>query len=226
MQLISARSLTAGLIDYAGLFAPAALDMQDAIEAYARHLQSADRYMLGRFVVPATRLAELSDAAKALRVNSDEEWTLSALVGENYESELRAVAAFNQKNDSAKFRAVVDTLELKAASARMVNDFAAKVGDFYRVFVESSRPGGREQDKLLNVLRDEGYAAKIRTGGVTEDAFPGARDIVKFMSDCLERSIPFKATAGLHHLLRGEYPLTYESGSRTAPMFGYLNIAR
>ena len=34
----------------------------------------------------------------------------------------------------------------------------------------------------------------------------------------------FKATAGLHHPLKGLYPLTYETGSRVSAMFGYLNL--
>ena len=34
----------------------------------------------------------------------------------------------------------------------------------------------------------------------------------------------FKATAGLHHPLRGDYPLTYEAGSARTTMFGFLNV--
>ena len=35
----------------------------------------------------------------------------------------------------------------------------------------------------------------------------------------------FKATAGLHHAVRGCYPLTYEPGSPVETMHGFLNVA-
>jgi hypothetical protein len=40
----------------------------------------------------------------------------------------------------------------------------------------------------------------------------------------VNEGVPFKATAGLHHLIRGEYPLTYEANSPTATMYGFLNV--
>ncbi|OYV71835.1 MAG: hypothetical protein B7Z72_06100, partial [Gemmatimonadetes bacterium 21-71-4] len=36
--------------------------------------------------------------------------------------------------------------------------------------------------------------------------------------------VPFKATAGLHHPLRAEYSLTYESDAPRGTMYGYLNL--
>ena len=61
----SARALLAGLVDYAGLFPPAALSMDDAVAEYARWRRSPEAWMLGRFVLPAARLAELGRAADA-----------------------------------------------------------------------------------------------------------------------------------------------------------------
>jgi hypothetical protein len=36
--------------------------------------------------------------------------------------------------------------------------------------------------------------------------------------------MPFKATAGLHHPLRADYPLTYAADSPSGTMFGFLNL--
>ena len=36
--------------------------------------------------------------------------------------------------------------------------------------------------------------------------------------------MPFKVTAGLHHPLRAEYPLTYSPDSPRGTMFGFLNV--
>ncbi len=47
------------LIDYAGLFPPAQLDLETAITNYATYRTSEDAWMLGRFICPASRLKEL-----------------------------------------------------------------------------------------------------------------------------------------------------------------------
>ncbi len=48
------RPLLSGLIDYAGLFPPAAVSMADAVANYAAYRTSADAWALGRFVLPVT----------------------------------------------------------------------------------------------------------------------------------------------------------------------------
>ena len=48
--------------------------------------------------------------------------------------------------------------------------------------------------------------------------------MLRFLEVSVEEGVPFKATAGLHHAIRGRYPLTYDQGSATAVMFGYLNV--
>lgn len=44
------------------------------------------------------------------------------------------------------------------------------------------------------------------------------------MRRCLERGVAFKATAGLHHPLRGEYALTYDGGAPRGVLYGFLNV--
>src|SRR5262245_27234643 len=53
------RALLAGVIDYAGLFPPAKLPLDQAIRNYARYRREPESWMLGRFICPAARLAEL-----------------------------------------------------------------------------------------------------------------------------------------------------------------------
>ena len=54
-----AKSLFEGIIDYAGLFPPAKLPMDEAFARFVEHRSSEDGWMLARFVCPATRLDEL-----------------------------------------------------------------------------------------------------------------------------------------------------------------------
>src|SRR5690348_5036043 len=77
-----------------------------------------------------------------------------------------------------------------------------------QLFVEM--PGGEDLPALVGAAADIGVSAKFRTGGVTGDAFPPARQVARFLRCCAEHAVSFKATAGLHHPLRGQYSMTYE----------------
>ncbi|MER7211351.1 hypothetical protein [Streptosporangium sp. NPDC000239] len=48
----------------------------------------------------------------------------------------------------------------------------------------------------------QGVGLKVRCGGTVATAFPSAQDLGAFISHCVERGIPFKATAGLHNAVR------------------------
>src|SRR5689334_18488590 len=56
------RILLDRLIDYAGLFPPAALDMTAATRNYAAYREGEYAWILGRFVVPAARKSEVDPA--------------------------------------------------------------------------------------------------------------------------------------------------------------------
>lgn len=85
-------------------------------------------------------------------------------------------------------------------------------------------PIGEEPRGLLEAVKRVGARAKVRTGGVTAEAFPSVDQLARFIVRCAELDLPFKATAGLHHPLRGERQLTYASDSPSATMFGFLNV--
>jgi hypothetical protein len=53
------RAFLSGLIDYAGLFPPAELAVEPALDLYGRYRSGDDAWMLGRFLVPAARLADV-----------------------------------------------------------------------------------------------------------------------------------------------------------------------
>jgi hypothetical protein len=77
---------------------------------------------------------------------------------------------------------------------------------------------------IIKTISNTPASAKIRTGGIVESAAPTSERIYRFMQGCVSEGVPFKATAGLHHLIRGTYPLTYEADSPSATMYGFLNI--
>ena len=59
------HALMSGLIDYAGLFPPAKLPMDKAVANYAKYLGSPESWMLGRFILPVSRLEEFRTQCNA-----------------------------------------------------------------------------------------------------------------------------------------------------------------
>ena len=223
--IASARLLLEGLVDYAGLFPPAGLDMAPAVRQYAEHLVSDAAWMLGRFIVPAARLQEFEDAAAALlpRDTDAAPWAISVLGGTDPADDAERVWAFNERHaHRAIGRAVIDTMELRAADASSAERVARSVPASVTPYVEI--PIGDDPSDLIGVLRGVGARAKVRTGGVTADAFPAPSVVARFIRGCADAGVPFKATAGLHHPLRGDYRLTYDAGSPSGTMYGFLNI--
>ncbi len=210
-------------VDYAGLFPPARLGMEAAIRAYAEYHGGLDAWMLGRFVVPASRLEEFESEGGALLPDSaSTSWALSALVGTDLERDVHAIERFNARHRDARRGAVhVDTLELKAATVADIRRAGEFVGGF-DAFVEV--PVAADPDALVAAIGAVGAKAKIRTGGVTPDAIPEAGHVVRFLRRCEQRNVAFKATAGLHHPMRAEYPLTYEPDAPRGVMYGFLNV--
>jgi hypothetical protein len=210
----------AGSIDYAGLFPPASLTMDAAVRAFAEYTISDDAWALGRFVLPASRLDEFVSAAR--RVSDGDAkgpvcWRLSALVG-GLPADIERVRVHNEQFADTW---PVEAVEVKAGHVGDVEMLGMLPSDLER-YVEI--PVAGELGAMLAAVRAIGACAKVRTGGVTPGAFPDPDDILRFMKVCRDAGVSFKATAGLHHPLRGEYPLTYEPASRVGTMFGYLNI--
>ena len=56
----SAHAFFREIVDYAGLFPPAQLALDAAIQNYARYPQQPDAWLLGRFICPAPKLDQLA----------------------------------------------------------------------------------------------------------------------------------------------------------------------
>ena len=169
----SLRVLLDHLIDYAGLFPPAALSMQDAVRNYARYREGSDAWALGRFVVTRERVKEVPP-----------DFPLSVLG--------------------------ID--EVKVSTAAELEDL--RPGTYVEI----------ADVTLLDAIRSHGLRAKIRTGGITEDAFPTTQAVAEFIRACADKGVAFKATAGLHHPLRCVRPLTYAPDSPKGTMHGFINV--
>ena len=211
----SAELLLASLIDYAGTFPPARLTLSDAMAAYAHDRCSPCRSILGRFVIAADRLGEFESIAPTLATACDGCWNLTVVGTPTSDRLLR----FNQR---WKDRATIVSVEFAPMPPADVRSVAQDVPSQIDVFFEVASDNANAS---LEQIAFSGARAKIRTGGVVSGAFPNAETLAGFFEACREAHVAFKATAGLHHPIRGLYPLTYDADSPRANMHGFLNLA-
>lgn len=215
----SARAFLTGIIDYAGLFPPARLTMDDAVREYARYRQSEDKDLLGRFILPSSRLDEFSSASRSfLSTDGSAHWHLSAIVSPGNDADIDAISEFNAEQSGI----AVDAIEMPVHSESEIEWAATHFGKSFALFLEPQLAA--DCDALLGSIAKSQSNAKLRTGGVVPSAIPHAALVLRFIDSCARLNLPFKATAGLHHAIRGHYPLTYERDAPRGVMFGYLNV--
>ena len=141
------------------------------------------------------------------------------LAGEDIYDTFRRLTRFNEQNSGAF---LVDTLEVKANTVSKIENTVDAMPGGIKAFFEIGL--GQNFAELIATLAIDRQHAKIRTGGVRPDEFPGSRDIIRFIRTCLAGNVPFKATAGLHHPIRCYRPLTYAEGGPSGTMHGFLNL--
>jgi hypothetical protein len=203
-----AEELLSHRIDYAGLFPPAGLDLQTTVENFAAYRGAPDAWALGRLVLPAAKAADFAERWPVFAAV----WPIALLVGEDVEREV---------SDAAESGMMVDWVECRPSSADTVG-LIQRLLPGRKVFFEI--PAGEGCEEYVAAIAECGGRAKLRTGGVTPDAIPAAKELARVFSCCIEHKVTMKATAGLHHPFRGDRALTYESDSPRAKMHGFVNV--
>lgn len=229
------QTLIAGLIDYAGLFPPATLDMQPAIESFHRYTTDQHAPALGRFICPVSRLDELTTrgaplmpgtfATSGYREMADDRqpWRISALIDGHLDECLVRIDAFNEHHDNEDAGlAQIDALEMRLTEPGDIDEAIEMIPSDIMPFFEF--PPNSDPRGFIAALAGEQAAAKIRCGGITPDIIPPVESVAAFIAACSAAHVPFKATAGLHHPIRAEYPLTYEENPPRGTMHGFVNV--
>lgn len=212
----AARALLSRIVDYAGLFPPAALPMEEAVRNYQEALRGEHAWMLGSLVVPAARLDEFGAAFERVCCGEREQpWTLSVVCAGEAPDDARRIADFQQ---GAVF---LGSLEMKATDPRAAEATLETLPAARARYVEFPPERARE---VLPVLADHGARAKIRMGGVTPEAIPAAEPIAHCLAACARERVAWKATAGLHHAVRSVRPLTRHADGARATMHGFVNL--
>jgi hypothetical protein len=238
----SLRALLDGVIDYAGLFPPAQLSLDQAIRSYARYRQEPASWMLGRFVCPAGRLAELvAYREHLLRDGPPFSFTVLARGGKNplslYDELLQDLSEIGVFEKELAGRVRIEVMELTLAWARMLTRFhllnstsewrEQELTPFCEMVWPSDwRTSVKRFIEDLNKPRivfdvpDSGERCgfKLRCGGLQASAFPTSDQIAFTIVTCRDSDVPLKFTAGLHHPIR-----RFDLGLQTH-MHGFVNV--
>ncbi|TAH49571.1 MAG: hypothetical protein EYC68_16795 [Chloroflexota bacterium] len=224
------REFLKNLVDYAGMFPPANLALDAAIQNYAAYLQSDDAWMLGRFVCFASQLAQLDGYADLFGERAP--LKISALgiknpTRENFAGEFETTRAqIETFNERWGARGCADAAEITVpsnfdeiyflADAWTKNGNARQVNLFVEIPFDSAWTANLP--RVLDALATQNIGFKLRTGGIVAAAFPPAEQIADAILACRERGVPLKCTAGLHH------PLRRFDASVDTKMHGFVNV--
>ncbi len=232
LLLDARRVLFAGLIDYAGLFPPASLDMNAAVAEYRAARSGPHSWMLARFICPASRLEELTGALTATMTTGEPGWPISVVL----DGDLARAVSLAQMFDAhmgnaaevvfAEVRLQPDGGPGPADVAHQTAIAATSISPTAAAFLEIPRTDDWEAEipATTAAIAAAGsklgrtIGAKFRCGGTDPTAFPSTRQIARFLTSCRTAGIPYKATAGLHH------PVRHHDPEVDVMAHGFLNV--
>lgn len=181
--------LFAELIDDAALFPPGDAPIAEAVPAHLAYDAGARSGLLGRFLCPVSELADLKPLL------SDDEGLRLGLIGDTGVDGL--LAAFTELEDDD--RVILEAVEIRHPGERL-EELEAKLPYGVEAYIEISPADMRS---LLPTLTGrESLYAKLRTGGLTAEAFPTPLAVAEFLVGCADLEVGVKCTAGLHHAVR------------------------
>jgi len=228
MPAASLRALLEHSVDYAGMFPPCSLELEPALANQARYVRLHEQWMLNAFVLPvgqfdaARQFLALFDPGCPLRISAlgpkTENATAFLEALEEADVAIRSLAAHNVD--------LVSIIQLEMflpgdADSSLLNEARSIVGSL-PAFWEAPAERAERTIALLaehNSNADHPtFGYKMRTGGVTADAFPSSAQIAPALVAPATHQVPIKFTAGLHHPLR-----QYREEVKTK-MHGFLNV--
>jgi hypothetical protein len=244
----SLQALLHEVVDYAGLFPPADLSLQRALQSYAEYREEEEAWMLSRFVLPVRRLPDLATHRPLLKRGAPYDLSVLGTGGGTTETFLdafeRDLEVIEEFEEDQRGRAQVDVMEvplpdalvggsqadltafLEAVNRKLVAAGTAKLDLFLELPMRGDAVAGlpalgaaaAEHNSQQAVPARTVVGLKIRCGGAEPTDVPDADEVAALIVAARNAGIPFKATAGLHHPIRH-----YDDGLDTE-MHGFLNV--
>ena len=232
-----------GLIDYAGLFPPAKLPLDEAIDEYIAHFSEGKKWMLGRFIIPISKLNELEKYIP--KFNGIGTLRLSVLGGQSVsdkeflEQTKKEISIINKYREKHNGKITIEVIETKLPSespskevmVKIVNLLNTNDLEHYHEFPELPYVGinyatnedeGEWDEKITPTIemisKLEKTGIKLRCGGIVKEAFPSVEQVAAMIQNCSISKVPLKFTAGLHH------PIRHHSSEYDTEMHGFINM--
>ena len=224
----SLRALLDQAIDYAGMFPPCGLALEPALRNQASYVRSSEAWMLNGFVVPV----EQFDAARQFISEFDPRHPLrvAALGPKTTKADAFLDGLYDMETAISSFsRYDVDLVSISHFEMFLPEDVdsaslkaARSIVSELPVFLEAP-PERAEQTMALIAGHNSHeevatFGYKLRTGGVTADAFPTSAQIARALVTAATHQLQIKFTAGLHHPIR-----QFRDEVKTK-MHGFLNV--
>lgn len=199
-----------GFFDYAGLFPPAALPLEAAVEEYNVHMGGSEGFMLSRFVLPVSQVEALSALPEPHPAR------LSVLAGappaETFWLDVRAglervagcFPAGNVRADAVEVRVPDAFLETPARFADTLRESSPILVPVY-LEVPPAHPNLAAFADIAKDALSWRLGLKFRTGGLTPDLIPPSATLAAGLVAARDAQLPFKCTAGLHHPIRANH---------------------
>lgn len=233
----AAQVLFAGLIDYAGLFPPASLSIEDAVAEYRRERDGAHSGLLGRFICPASRLEALAGLLTATMVTGEARWPISSILDGDVARAAVMTSVFDAEMGPAAQialleaplpaevsdgRALAGATELATPIVTAALAASPVAMPFFEIRVTQESDQGIENAVAAVAALRAGVrrqlGVKLRCGGLAASAFPEPAQVARFIAAGAAAGLPFKATAGLHH------PIRHYDADPGVMRHGFLNL--
>jgi hypothetical protein len=187
--------LFAELIDDAALFPPGDAPLTEAVPAHLAYDAGAHSGLLGRFLCPVSRLADLKPL-----LDEDAGLRLGLIADTGVDGLLAAFADLDGDD-----RMILEAAEIRHPGERL-EELERRLPYGVEAYIEVAPADMRF---LLPTLTGrEMLHAKLRTGGLTAEAFPTPLAVAEFLVGCADLEIGLKCTAGLHNAVRHVDPET------------------
>ena len=209
------------------MFPPCSLDLESALRNQAEYVRSPDAWMLGAFVLPV----EQFDAAKQLLSQFDPLHPLRvAALGPKAANADTFLDALEDADTAIRsLSSNVDLISISHLEMFLPHDVdlpllkeARSIVGELPVFWEAPPDRAEQMIVLLAEHNSDEESAtfgyKLRTGGVTADAFPTPAQVARALVTPATHQLSIKFTAGLHHPIR-----QFRDEVKTK-MHGFLNV--
>jgi hypothetical protein len=238
---LSLKNFTHKIIDYAGLFPPASLELAQAFHNFVFYGQGENKWMLSKFIIPASRLDELTTLMNGMKIEGTIPFSVLGSGGntiaefnKNFETDIDNIKNFTVSHgglvsiDAMEVRLPKEIIEQEqeddmldlmiSVSDKLENALNKTVPVFYEAPLAENHETTiiRVVETLAALNKNCGF--KLRTGGTEPSAFPSAEVIAFAIISCCEFGVPMKCTAGLHH------PIKHYNEGVKSDMYGFFNI--